>query len=168
MAGAGLSFDTYSVDDPNGSTSQSSDISPFHLFYFSKINRDSRWYAEFYKTDFKLAAGVNTIGQKVETSALVLGYQQRFVFTKWLKPWAGFGVVTAKDTITARHTIDSDGYLDQTYSDRAITSFSAVVNGTIELELNKKFNFGLRGQYLHSFDNSIQGFSAGAMLLYKF
>jgi len=135
---------------------------------FTNTTRDLRYYTELLINDFSLDASTTHIGQQVEQKSIAFGIQKRVRFTRHTKPWFGIGLNVSQEQYTQRHTIDGDGFLDQTFNDREETVISINLQAMSEHEINKQFSLGLRAQYLRPVDEGVEGVSVSGIVLYKF
>lgn len=156
------------IDDSDGSASVSAEPEYLNLFYTDKIARDSRYYAELHYGEFAIDADGSTVGQDVTQTAIAVSYQARFRLTRSFRPWAGAGVGYSNAEFRNRHTVDSDGYLAERFSDRAVSGFFVVLNASNYWEYNDVFDYGAHLSLELPVDSDIQRFSGGLSLLYKF
>ena len=155
------------VEDPNGPTDSTNQFS-LVLVAIIKVDKISRIYSELGQYDFKLDAGTDKIGQKVGGYFYSGYYQRRFRITRNFKPWLGVGMAVNYLDFTARHNIDSDGYLSAVYPDRKGAVFNLGVNANYSFELSRRWDFDVFLGYLHPIGDSIKSFRYGGALIYNF
>ena len=155
------------VDDPDGDTDTSSDLQAFGVVVLYKLERDTRIMATLNIYDFELSPGFNQIGQDVETTSFAVFYQSQFKLGRSFKPWLGAGPVFNIDEFTNRVDTDSDGFLNETFSDREETTIGLGLIASQEWELNDSFSLGLNFEYQIPLDESLEGFTIGFSVLYE-
>lgn len=161
-------YGSLSVDDPDGDTDSTTATLPLSAMFFIPSSRDYRWVVSGFGYDFKLAASPDNIGQEVNGYSLAGWFQRRFRFGRSFKPWFGLGLQADILDITARHNIDSSGFLTNTYPDRSETGLGMSVNFSNEWNISKNIDLGLNAQYIYSFSNTLTGPLVGVSLLYRF
>ena len=83
--------------------------------------------------------------------------------TGWLEVYA---TIRFSDR-TARHTLDADGFLAQTFSDQDGIAYAVGLVASHEWQLSDHIDLGVNAEYLFSISDAIEGGSLGALLLYR-
>lgn len=157
-----------SVDDPDGSTDATDTFSALSAIAMLPFGRDDRWIVNVTKYDFTLDASQVDIGQDVQSIAIAGFYQRRLRLSRYFKPWIGVGPQIELSDKTARHTVDADGFLAQTFSDQDGVAYTLGVVASHEWPLSDQLEFGINATYLFSIRDAIEGGSLGALVLYRF
>lgn len=165
--GYGVSLRHLTVEDPDGNVPADNDFGFLNLFYFDEYARDSRYYVEFTMDDAKIDAKGNKIGQDISSSGIRASFQKRLRLGRFFKPWVGAGCGVFQEEFTQRHTIDSDGFLLNTFPDRDSTHIGLSVDASNEWELTDNFDLGIRLLYGLPLDDGTGGISLTAILLYR-
>ncbi len=160
------SFVALSIDDPDGNTNSSSELQLLGGTVIYPLSRSTRTLVSLSLYDFELDAGVNKIGQGVESLSIAGSYQWKFKMSRKFKPWLGVGLNINMDELTNRHTIDQDGYLAQTYTDREETSIGINLGASHEWDISDGILMGLNIEYLIPLGESLEGFKIGMSLYY--
>lgn len=109
--GYGIGFSSITVDDKEGSTNKTSTLQPVTLIYTDRLWNSTRYWSEFYYYKATLDAKVNKVGQDVQRYGIRLSMQKNiFTRPRW-SAWVGAGIDLSQVTYSARHTVDSDGFL---------------------------------------------------------
>ena len=157
-----------SVDDPDGSTDATDTASALSAVALFPFGRDDRWMVNVTQYDFTLDASQTDIGQDVQSIAVAGFYQRRLRLSRYFKPWVGVGPQIEFSDKTARHTVDADGFLAQTFSDQDGMAYALGVVASHEWLLSDHIEFGVNAAYLFSIRDAIEGGSLGALVLYRF
>ena len=116
--GFGLNAFYFGPEDPQGDADQAFSISPLTFFYLSKLGRDSRVFGNIVYHEYFLDASTKNIAQDVKRYAVTSTYQTRFRMSRTFKPWLGVGMSFASESFDNRFTVDSDGFLAQSFANR--------------------------------------------------
>jgi len=155
------------VDDPDGSADSSQEFVALSAVAMFPFGRDNRWVTNVTKYDFTLDASTSDVGQDVKSITVAGFYQWRFRLSRYFKPWVGLGPQIEFSDKTARHTLDSDGFLAQTFSDQDSVAYAAGFNASHEWQLSDHIDVGVNAEYMFSIVDAIEGGSFGALLLYR-
>lgn len=156
------------VDDPDGSTDSSEEFSALSAMALYPFGRDDRWMVNLTQYDFTLDASQTHIGQDVQSITVAGFYQRRLRLSRYFKPWVGVGPQIEFSDKTARHTVDADGFLAQTFSDQDGMAYAVGLVASHEWPLTDHLDIGVNVEYLFSISDAIEGGSLGGMLLYRF
>ena len=155
------------VDDPDGSTDSSHEFVALSAVALLPFGRDDRWMANITKYDFTLDASQNDIGQDVKSITVAGFYQRRLRLSRYFKPWVGIGPQIEFSDKTARHTVDADGFLAQTFSDQDGIAYAIGLVASHEWPLSDHIDVGVNAGYVFSISDAVEGGSLGALLLYR-
>lgn len=155
-----------SVDDPDGSTDTTSGAMPLSASASFPVGRDSRVLINLARYDFELDASQRDIGQKVRSTTVGGFYQWRLRLSRYFKPWIGFGPQIEFTDINARHTVDAQGFLQQTFPDRSGTAYAAAIVASHEWPVSAHLEAGVNAQYVISVKDALEGGLVGVSVLY--
>ncbi len=155
-----------SVDDPDGNTNSSSEAQYLGAMVLYEMSRNKRLYSYLALYDFALDPGVDKTGQDVESTSFGFYYQSNFKLSRSFKPWLGVGGVVNVASFTNRLTVDSDGYIENTYSDRDDTAISLGLSASNEWKLNDSLSWGINVEYLYPLGETLEGFTASLNIIY--
>src|SRR3990172_1734705 len=165
--GYGVSLRQLTVEDPDGDVPAKTDFVFLNLYYFDEYSRDTRYYVEFSLLDTDIDAEGNKIGQDIASTGIRTSFQKRLRLGRSFKPWVGAGAGIFQEEFTQRHTIDSDGFLLNTFPDRDSTHLVLSVDAGNEWQINDNFDLGVRLLYGLPLDDGTGGVSVTAILLFK-
>ena len=121
-----------------------------------------------YYFDTSLEATSTDIGQNISSFGVRFSLQKSFRLTKSWSPWFGAGVDVSSTKYSARHTMDSEGFLLQQFDDRDEIGVSLLVNFVSEWVLHKEWSFAAKLEQSIPLSDGITQFSAMAVLLYRY
>lgn len=165
--GYGVSLRHVTVEDPDGSVPAENEFGFLNLFYVDEYSRDTRYYVEFTMSDTDIDAKGNKIGQDISSTGIRTSFQKRLRLGRFFKPWVGAGAGIFQEEFTQRHTIDSDGFLLNTFPDRDTTHLVLSVDASSDWELTEILDLSVRLLYGLPLDDGTGGISLTAILLYK-
>lgn len=156
----------HSLDDPDGPTASKSDTSTINALFIKPWGRDARLFAHFYSEDFSAKASPTDIGQKVETKGFLVSYQSLWRATTFFKPWVGIGVGISTTDYTARHHVDQNGFLIQTFPNISETNTHFAVNAAHEWAVGDNGHIGAMLQHRVGISRSDD--ATGAFIYYTY
>ena len=140
------SYSSVSVSDPDGNTKDFTGLLPFEFSYIGDGKRSRIvWGAAFY--DFNIDATTSNIGQDITGFEVNGVWAHKWAASRSFKPWLGIGFSASVLEFTSRHTIDTDGFLNQNFEDREDTIVNVILNATHEWSINKTFYWGVSLEY---------------------
>lgn len=160
----------YTVEDSRGSTDHTLTWVPTLKVAYALPHRGRKVVAGLEYYDFELDASTSNIGQKVRGVGLLGAYEHRFNIARGFRPWVGIGMTAVTARYTNRHTINADGFLNKTFSNRdAVT-----INGTLYAQTffdlggpDSSWQWGA-GVFLdYPFGNSLGGAGISLLLQYQ-
>lgn len=167
--GAGLIKGSYSVEDPDGSTDSASETAVVGIMAMP-MNRNFpawRYWFQLGHNSFDLDAGVNEVGQDVTTTSLEAQIHRGFNVSSEFKPWLGVGLGVSLSDYEGRFTIDSDGFLADTYEDRSETNMFLVLNtGAASKKLDGGFHIGVSLSQKVPFDDGVEATELNLFFLF--
>jgi len=166
--GYGISYAYIQVNDPDGDTDPEWTVQPVNLIYTDWLFGDIKQWTEVYYFDSSLDASSTDIGQNISSAGVRFSLQKSFRVTTSWSPWLGVGVSVSSTQYTARHTVDSDGYLLQQYDDRDEFGVSLLINFVSEWVLGKEWSVAAKLEQSIPLSDDITQFSAMAVLLYRY
>jgi len=166
--GYGIDYAFLQVNDPDGDTRPEWNVQPVNLIYTDWLFGDIKQWTEIYYFDSSLDASSNDIGQNINSVGVRFSLQKSFRVTTSWSPWLGVGVNVSSTKYTARHTVDSDGYLLQQYNDRDEFGVSLLINFVSEWILGKEWSVAAKLEQSIPLSDDITQFSAMAVLLYRY
>ncbi|MDH5327715.1 MAG: porin family protein [Gammaproteobacteria bacterium] len=162
--GVGVSAANFTVNDPDGSTGDTSlgYLSGLMVTPLSRNHPYIRVFSELSYRRFTLEPGVNTVGQQVTSLSLSGIAQHAFNVSQTYRPWVGLGFQAGLNDYKNRHTVDGGGFLDQQYADRSQTSFNILLNAGLSFK-HVAFNI----TYHSPLDDGIEGVQLQMFYLFK-
>jgi len=129
------SFGLYSADDPDGETEMAMDVVVLNGFATMNYRKKGRrlWLDAGYQY-WELEAGNKTIGQLISRYKIALSLQRHMKMSGMMF-WVGGGAGLIWEIADSRHTIDSDGFLAESYDKRS--TIDIVFVGTAQMPLFK-------------------------------
>lgn len=134
------------ITDPDGPT-QTRFSPDLGVIAIADWARDARLFYQIRYQHFTLDADTQHIGQDVKRVGVSASYQHLLRLTRIWKPWLGVGLGYAHESDTLRHTVDSGGFLAQTYPDRTDSTFLAVLSASSEWRWTHNWQLGFTLQY---------------------
>jgi hypothetical protein len=162
------SFFSMDIDDPDGSTDSASDFNAVGLCAKYDPSNVDRFFFMFERFDFDLDASTSTIGQDIESTQYTLLYQRNLKLSRSLNRfYVGGGGFFGDLSASLRHTIDSDGFLNETFESRDESDFGLTLSVGADWELSESLDLGANAFYQHSLNDGLSGFRVGITLLYN-
>ncbi len=163
--GAGVSFTLMDVNEPKGETEDPLVVSPVNLMYINRTISGNSYIIEGFFQEATLDASPTEIGQEVERLGL------RASLLKSVKPelieglLVGGGMYLTREAYTARHKVDSDGFLLEKFSDRkeVILGFQAELMKS--WSIREDWDFSLRALYEVPVGDGASGLVISAYIL---
>ncbi len=162
---AGISRIT--VDDPAGSTKAAVDVQPLTLIYTDWLPGGLRYWAEGYYARTTLDAGGSDVGQNVRRYGARLALQRNLRWGQW-SPWLGVGADLSRNRYSIRHTVDSDGYLLNTYADRSATALGISAHIVTEWALARDWDLSAKLEQVIPVSGGIFETSLSVGVLYRY
>lgn len=166
------SFANLSVDDPNGSTDTTS-ATYLSGVYTMPINRNDpslRYWFELKYRSFELDSSTSSstqVGQDVTSLSLSATAQKAWAAQSIGAYWVGLGAELGLDDFENRHTVDSGGFLAQSFPDRSASNLGLIINSGFNLKKTQDGYFiGMNVNYHIPIDDGIDGFSVNAFVLW--
>ena len=173
--GLGLNVASLSVDDPEGDNTGSGSTESEVVTYFSgimttPINRNNQtlrlWYELKYRR-FSLEPTTVAVGQDVRSLSVSVTAQTAWSTQNIGAYWVGVGGELGFDEFTNRTTVDQDGFLAQSFSDRKETNIGLLLNAGLNSRKTKGGYFvGLNVNSHVSLTDGIDGVSMTAFVLW--
>ena len=162
---AGVSILT--VDDAESDTlGSTSGFSPFSLAYSDRVHRDTRYVVELFQGGGTISSSSRLVGQKVSYQGIGIGYQQRFRVTRTFKPWAGAGLEYVATEYRDRHMVDSDGFLQQRFSNRQEDGVNLALQAASYWDWNRDWRVGINTKLSHPLSKDLRIFHVGLSVVY--
>ncbi len=133
--GFGPTIFSFSPEDPDGPTDSEFSFSLFNVFYLMDLGRDTRLFTNLSYIDYSVSASTSNIAQDVSRYSIATVYQTRFRPSRNFKPWLGIGLSFSSEEFTKRYTVDSDGFLLQSYKDRSDSGVALELDFTNDVTL---------------------------------
>jgi len=168
MIGYAVGTTQVSVDDPRGDTEKVWALQPLTLLYAARLMRGVRYWSEFYYDSAALDAAQGRVGQEVKRFGLQLSLQKSLPLMPGWVAWVGAGLGVSRARYTARHTIDSDGYLLARYPDRHNTSTTLLLNAASEWPVSQHWRLGVKLEQALAMAGDGGGSRASLTLLYRY
>jgi len=168
MIGYAIGVNQVSVDDPRGDTESVWVLQPVALLYTARLMSGVRYWSELYYHTAALDAAQDRVGQEVERFGLQVSLQKSLpVMPGWVA-WVGAGLGVSRTRYTARHTIDSDGYLLARYPDRHDTGAALLLNVVSEWAVSQHWSLGVKLEQAVAMAGDAGGSRASLALLYRY
>ncbi len=121
-----------SVNDPTADSENEWVVRPINLIYTDELISLNRYWLEAFYQDAVLSASQDRIGQHVKQIGLRASLQKHIGTARVGESWLGAGLQVSHDRFEKRHTVDSAGYLAQTYPDRSGVQTGLLLNYVLE------------------------------------
>jgi len=145
--GAGLSTFTGDINDPDGATNVSDLFLSFSGVSVIESGRDNRWFSLINFGSYDVDPTTELIGQSNDYYYVGTSYQTNFRWSRNVKPWFGIGLGLGYESFTGRHTVDVDGFLNQSFVDRDEFGALLMLDASHDFEVFKQ-NFVIRVSYM--------------------
>jgi hypothetical protein len=165
--GYAVGISRLAVDDPDGSTKAAVDVQPITLIYTDWLPRGWRYWAEGYYIRATLDASVGDIGQQVSRIGARLAVQRNVQWGKW-SPWLGAGLDLSRNHYSKRYTVDSDGFLLNTYTDRSSTAVGITAHIVSEWALARDWDLSTKLEQVFPVNGGITETSLSVGVLYRY
>lgn len=165
--GYAAGFSRLAVDDPAGSTEAKWSVQPLTLIYTDWLSGGLRYWAEVYYHTASLDAGPGSVGQDVSRLGGRFSVQRSVNVGGW-SPWLGAGVAVSRDSYSARHTEDEDGFLLSAYPDRDETGFGVVLQAVNEWELSRQWDLSAKLEQLIPVSGGVSETALSFGVLYRY
>lgn len=166
--GYGLGVAHVTVDDPDAASGSEWALRPLNLVYTDRWRYDSRYWGEAFYQETALDAGVGQAGQEIKQYGVRLSLQKKLVLTPAIVPWLGGGVQLSHNQFHNRHTVDSDGYLVDSFPDRNEVQASLLLNLMVEQRLNRNWDLAAKLEQVVPLAEGVSEFVIAAVLLYHY
>ena len=168
--GASTSIGVYTPVEPDGDTDIATDLVIFNgIATMDFMRKGERLFADVSYQFFQNDAGEDVIGQEVgRYKGLV--HWQKFMNVGGMKLWAGGGGGLVVETADSRHTVDSEGFLDEQLDARTSVDLTGVVSAQMPMfvfSAGVPIEFGLNTQLELGVSTMAPSFSFGATFLFK-
>lgn len=157
-----------SVDDPDGDTQTASGVQPLGLVYTDWLIGDFRYWSELYYYATELDAATNRIGQDVKRYGVRFSAQKNLRFMQAWAPWLGLGLDVSQANYSNRHTVDSEGFLADSFDDRDEVAVSLLVNVISEWSVAGNWSVGLKLEQSIPISSDISEFLVSGAVLYRY
>jgi hypothetical protein len=156
------------VDDPDGSTESASGVNALGFCAKYDMSKIDRLFFMVENFDFKLDASTSNIGQDIESTEYTVLYQRNLKLSRSLNRfYIGGGGFFGDFSTSSRYTVDSDGYLNESYSKRDDSDYGLALSVGADWEISSLFDLGANAVYQHSLNDGLSGFRLGITLFYK-
>jgi len=167
--GAGISYGSYSVDDPDGTSARNSELALSGIMTMP-INRNYaawRYWFEIVHNEFTLEPSKTNVGQTVNSTTFEAIAQFGFNVSPYYRPWVGMGIGVGLNDYSDRITVTSDGFADRVLENRSGTSLFIIFNSGISLRKTKAgLIYGTAFNHKLALDNGIQASTLDLFFLY--
>ena len=167
--GAGIVKGNYSVEDPDGSTDSASETAVVGVMTLP-VNRNFpswRYWFQLGHNSFSLDSGGSDVGQDVTSTSLEAHIHRGFNVSSEFKPWLGLGMGASLSDFENRHSVDEDGFLDETFEDRSETNMFLVLNGgAASTKLEGGFHIGAALSHKVPLDDGIEATELNLFFLF--
>ena len=157
----------FAVDDPDGPTESVVDIQPLTLVYTDFLPHGWRYWAEAYYFAATLDGNAGDIQEDVSRIGARLSLQYNLYLGKW-SLWMGAGLDVSNNQYTTRYTVDSDGFLLQSYPDRSDTAWGIPVQIISEWPLARDWDLAAKLEHVFPVSGGITESSLSAGILYRY
>jgi len=164
--GASLNLSYVKISEPDGASPESERMIPITLIATDWLPMGNRYWFEFINGQASYGASNNAVGQNLDYTALNLVVQRNIPLNKHVKPWFGAGLSLSRSLFRTRHTKTSDGFLIDSFEDRARNSLGILFNTTIDFELERNWFLGFKAEQTFNPKLSIDSFGSGIYILH--
>ncbi len=166
--GYGVGVAIMNVNDPQGGVEKETSAQLFQLVYSDRLRGKYRYWGEVFVDASTHEATETKIGQEVQRFGVrALAHRQFYVSDK-SSMWVGGGLQFAQEKMTLRHTVDSSGFLEQTFGDRNNTSTALTLDIINEWHLTPRWDVAGRLRYSFALGDGIDDLATSVVFLYQF
>ena len=155
------------VNDPDGPTKAVVDVAPLTLIYTDWLPGGWRYWAEGYYFSASLAGSASDIGQQVSRIGARLAVQRNLQLWKW-SPWLGLGLDVSHNHYSKRYTVDSDGFLLNTYADRSGFALGITAQIVNEWALARDWDMSVKLEHVFPAIGGITETALSVGVLYRY
>ena len=130
------------VDDPGGNTQSVYAVQPIKFIYTDWWKHGNRFWFELFYQEASLKAEENLIGQHFKRSGVNLLVQKNFLYNSVIRPWIGIGAGVSLAEYEKRHTMDDEGYLLDSFSNRKTGSVGILFSVVNEWQISRESTVG--------------------------
>jgi hypothetical protein len=166
--GYALGMARLSIDDPDGATDTVTEVQPITFTYTNWLNGGYRYWSELYYQQTSLDASTTAIGQDIAQYGLRFSVQRNLPMGDNWTPWLGLGLDLSRSDYSKRHTVDSDGFLLERFSDRDETGLGLVINLVTEWGLRDDWYLSAKLEQIIPLGNGLKATSLSIGVLYSY
>lgn len=155
------------VDDPDGPTKASVEVIPLNLIYTDWLPHSWRYWTEAYYLKTTLDADPGDIKQNVTRIGARLTLQRNVDFGRW-SLWFGGGLDVSRNKYSRRYTVDSGGFLLNTYADRSDTAVGVVTQLVIDWPVAQNWDIAAKLGHVFSVSGGITESGLYTGILYRY
>ena len=144
-----------------------SQVSFANGFFADKLSFDTRYWVEGFWQKGVRAASSDIPGEDIQIYGIASAWQTQFRLTKSIKPWAGAGVSYSIIDISARHTVDSEGFLLKKLDDVSEQSTEVFLNVSNFWDISNRLGGGVVLRYMPRFLGDVSMFSVGVAVVFQ-
>ena len=157
----------FAVDDPDGPTQSEVDIQPITLIYTNWLPHNWRYWAEAYYFSTSLKGNAGEIRQDVSRLGVRLAFQHHLRVGR-SSFWVGAGLDISSNEYTTRYSVDSDGFLLNTYADRTDTAWGLNVQIISEWPVANDWDLAAKLEHVFPLSGGITESTLSAGILYRY
>ena len=118
---------------------------------------DIKFNADYIDTDFD--ASTTNVGQDVSGISISGIWRNRIPMSRHFKPWLGVGLSIDQIDYVNRYTVDGDGFLARSFTDRSETDLSLLLSTSLLFGNERSRSFEADLTYKIPFDKGLEGIS---------
>jgi hypothetical protein len=168
MLGYGMGMASVTVEDPVGDSNTATTFQPVTLIYTDRFLNSFRYWSEFYYYQATMEASLNKVGQDVQRYGARLSMQVHVFGTPGWSAWIGGGLDVSQAVYSARHTVDSGGFLLDVLPNREEVNMAGVVNAFAEWYLKPAWTVGVKLEQSFIGSSHIKESLVAATILYRY
>ena len=165
--GYGVGVYRLAVDDPDGPTQAAVSAQPLTLIYTDWLPGGLRYWAEGYFARTRLDAANGKLGEDVSRYGIQFAVQHNVRWGSW-SPWLGVGMDLSRNQYSKRYTVDSDGFLLNTYADRTATAVGINIHAVSEWALERNWDLSAKLEQVIPVSGGVNETSLTVGILYLY
>lgn len=154
------------LDDSDGAPRGEFTMQPFAVACARRVSAVRRYWLEPYFQRATFDAATDRVGQDISRAGVRMSIQHFLPQAAGWLPWVGVGIDFSQTRQSARHTVDTGGYLAARYDDRHRTHATLLINASREWRLPAGRRLNAKIEYTTPVGGELTALSASIAYLF--
>lgn len=156
--------------DADGETTLKDVMVPLTLGVEYQISKRHKLLGTIRQLDYDVDASTSgDMGMNVDASQINISWLRKMPLSREFKPWVGVGLRSSFVETTLRHTVDSDGFLEEVFNDTEDTLISINLIANVDWRIGRNgWAIDTRFIYDLPMGDGLSGFELSAGIKYNF